>query len=413
MDFNPAKPSIMHVDINSCFAAIEQQANPHLRGKPVAVAAFTTPAGCILAASVEAKRLGIKTGMRVGEGREIYPELIVLPPDPWKYRFIHLKLKKLLLEYAPEVYPRSIDEFVLKPACPSEALLAKGDGIKRRIREEIGEWITVSVGIASNRYLAKIAAGLRKPDGLDEINKDNFLKVYKGLALRDLTGIKYANEARLNSVGIYSVLDFYSAPVVKIKAAFHSITGLYWHMRLAGYEVDDVEFARRSYGNSVALGRNLSKVSELSPILARLTEKMSARIRAAGYKARGIHLALLLKNGGFWHKGRLTVKELFDSRDFFKEARRLLVEALPLERQEIPVANIAVSSFALTKNQNSQLELFCDVPKNESLTRAVDEINKKWGDFTLGLASARRGENVVLDRIAFGGVRELEQSLQL
>ena len=114
MDFNSSSSSIMHIDLNSCFAAIEQQANPFLRGKPVAVAAFSSPNGCILAASVEAKRLGIKTGMRVKEGKEFFPKLIVLTPDPWKYRCVHQNLRELLSDYSPEVHPKSIDEFVIK-----------------------------------------------------------------------------------------------------------------------------------------------------------------------------------------------------------------------------------------------------------------------------------------------------------
>ena len=96
----------MHIDLNSCFATIEQQANPFLRGKPIAVAAFTSPKGSILAASVEAKRLGIKTGMRVRDGRAIYPKLIVLSPDPWKYRNVHLSLRKLISDYTNDFYAK-------------------------------------------------------------------------------------------------------------------------------------------------------------------------------------------------------------------------------------------------------------------------------------------------------------------
>ncbi|MEK7470692.1 MAG: DNA polymerase IV, partial [Patescibacteria group bacterium] len=102
----------MHIDLNSCFATIEQQANPFLRGKPIAVGAYTTPNGCILAASVEAKRLGIKTGMRVKDGKVLYPKLIVLPSDPNKYRDVHLKLRKIISEYTNDFSPKSIDEFV-------------------------------------------------------------------------------------------------------------------------------------------------------------------------------------------------------------------------------------------------------------------------------------------------------------
>lgn len=399
----------MHIDLNSCFATIEQQANPFLRGKPIVVAAFTTDKGCILAASVEAKRLGIKTGMRVMDGKRIYPKLLVLSPDPPKYRNVHLKLRKLISEYTADFSPKSIDEFVLDmkdyPKLLAGSMKEVGMEIKRRIKSDIGEWLTVSVGIAPNRYLAKIAAGLRKPDGLDEINKDNFWDIYSRLKLTDLTSIKERNAARLNSWGIYSVLDFYQAPVFKLKAAFHSITGLYWHTRLSGYEVDNIEFGRRSYGNSTALGRNIFKSSELSPILARLTEKMCSRLRAAGYAARGIHLALVFKDGSWWHKGRTLPEAKFDSRDFFKAAFRLLIEANP----QTPVLNLAVSSFGLTKDSSLQLDFFDDIERKKELILAEDNINEKWGGFTVGSARSFGGAREVLDRIAFGGVKELEE----
>jgi DNA polymerase-4 len=389
MEFNKNPSAVMHIDINSCFATIEQQANPNLRGKPIVVAAFTTNKGCILASSIEAKRFGIKTGMRVMDGKKIYPDLVVLSPDPWKYRNVHLKLRNLLLEYSPEVIPKSIDEFVIKPVASSMHNVACE--IKRRIKKEIGEWITVSIGIAPNRYLAKIAAGLHKPDGLDEINKDNFLDIYSKLKLTDLTGIKVRNAARLNCLGIYSVLDFYNAPVWKLKAAFHSITGLYWHVRLTGYEVDDIEYGRHSYGNSVAIGESLSKIEELSPILSRLTEKMCSRVRMAGYRASGVHLAIIYKNGFWWHKGRLT-------EDIYKGVFRLLLEANPSS----PVLNLAVSCYGLTRINSLQLNIFENLEKNEDLFKSVDKLNKRWGDFTVTRARSMGGAKFVLDRIAFG-----------
>ncbi len=403
----------MHIDLNSCFATVEQQANPLLRGKPVAVAAFTSPGGCILASSVEAKRLGIKTGMRVREGRQIYRNLMVLPPDPWKYRNVHIKLRNVISEYTNDFSPKSIDEFVLNmegyPLLREKNMRDVACEIKERIKKEIGEWLTVSVGIAPNRYLAKIAAGLRKPDGLDEINKGNFLTIYRKLKLTDLTGIKERNAARLSSVGIYSVLDFYEAPVWRLRAAFHSINALYWHTRLAGYEIDNVEFGRRSYGNSVALGPNLSKMEEISPILARLTEKTCSRLRGAGYKAGGIHLALVYKAGEWWHKGRLLGGALFDSREIYKGLFRLLSESPTGKGAGGYVLNVAVSCFSLTKENSLQLEIFDDVPKKEKLVEAQDNINEFYGAFTIGSARSFGGGKVVLDRIAFGGVKELEE----
>ncbi len=400
--FNQEKPTVLHVDINSCFATIEQQANPFLRGKPVAVAAFTTPKGCILAASVDAKKIGIKTGMMVREGRKIYPKLVVLPSDPWKYRHVHLKLKKLLSDYSDKVYPKSIDEFALDLkdylSLKETPLKLVAQEIKERIKKEIGDYITVSIGIAPNKYLAKVAAGFKKPDGLIEIDKSNFLDFYSKMKLTDLTGIKTGNATRLNCQGIFSVLDFYNAPIWKLKSAFHSITGLYWHLRLAGYEIDNVDFARRSFGNSVAIGKNLSGTSELSPILARLTEKMGGRLRAAGYRASGVHLTIIYKDGTWWHKGKLLSSSLSDSRDFYKPAFRLLLEANPRS----PVLNLAVSCFGLTKDKSLQLEIFENIEKKDNLIKAWDSVNERWGDFSVGTAKGFSAEKIVLDRVAFG-----------
>src|SRR5690606_34184604 len=106
--FNPASPTILHIDLNSCFATVEQQANPLLRGRPIGVAAYTTPNGCVLAPSVEAKRAGCKTGMRVRDCLQLCPGMIILAPDPNKYRYVHLQLKKLLNSYTDLVYPKSV-----------------------------------------------------------------------------------------------------------------------------------------------------------------------------------------------------------------------------------------------------------------------------------------------------------------
>lgn len=392
----------MHIDLNSCFATIEQQANPFLRGKPIAVAAYNSPGGCILAPSIEAKRLGIKTGIRVYEARKIYKNLIVLTPDPWKYRNIHIKLKNLILEYTNDFLPKSIDEFVLNltdyATLKARPLKIVAQEIKQRIKCEIGDWLTVSIGIAPNRYLAKIAAGLHKPDGLDEISKDNFLEIYSGLKLTDLTGIKERNALRLNSMGILTVLDFYRAPVWKLRAAFRSITGLYWHTRLLGWEIDNVEFGRRSYGNSTAIGATVATKEDVLPILSNLVQKTSARLRNAGYKARGIHLMLAYKDGSWWHKGQKTSRALFDSRDIFKEASRILYA----HHTDKPTKNVAVSVFDLIKTNDLQLDFFEDQEKKEATMKVVDDVNQRWGEFVVKSGRTLLAKQKVLDRIAFG-----------
>lgn len=410
--FNSNPSTILHIDLNSCFATIEQQANPLLRGKPIAVAAYTTPNGCILAPSIEAKRFGVKTGMRVKEGKALCPPLIVLSPDPWKYRNVHLALRRLLSEYTVDLVPKSIDEFVLNLAgylplkdSPCKVMHRVAMEIKQRIKREIGEWLTVSIGIAPNRFLAKVASSLHKPDGLDEINKDNFWNVYSSLRLTDLPYIKMRNAARLNRMGIFTVLDFYNAPLWKLKAAFKSINGYYWYTRLRAWEIDDVAFSRRSYGNSYALPKPLLTPEELSPILAKLVTKMSARVRRAGYKVKGIHLAILYRDWSFWHKGISFQREFFDTRDIYKQAYRLLCSS-PIKK---PVRNLSVTSFNLINHSGLQLQLFEDVEKKEELTQAIDKVNERWGDFVIAPARMLGTQNLVPDRIAFGGVKELEE----
>lgn len=410
LPFNRKPSTIIHIDLNSCFASIEQQANPLLRGKPIAVAAYTTPSGCILAPSVEAKRRGVKVGMRVKDGQLLCPNLLVLPPDPRKYRHVHLMLRKLLSFYTDKLTPRSIDEFVLDlegyPAFQKGAReIAKE--IKERIREEIGEWLTVSIGIAPNRFLAKTASALHKPDGLDEINYKNFIQVYRRLNLTDLCGIKQRNAARLYLLGIFSILDFYRAPITLLKAAFNSIAGYYWYLRLRGWEIDAVEFSRKSFGNSFALPRHLSDVKNSPLLLRKLVEKTGARLRRAGFMAKGIHVAVLFRDYSFWHHGHNLENPVFDSRDIYKEAMRIFFSC-PYQK---PVAQLAVSCFNLVRKETLQTDLFGELSKKESLVAAVDKINEYWGDFTITPARMLGKHQVIIDRIAFGGVKELEEEI--
>jgi len=413
--FNPAEPTVMHVDLNSCFASIEQQANPHLRGKPVVIAAYTTPGGCVLTASREAKLLHIDTGMRVGEARAICPSVIVLPPDPWKYRFVNRRLLAILKSYTADVEVKSIDEMVLD--CREAPFLegrAEGVrvkmqqaacGIKRRIKDEIGEWLTVSVGIAPNRYLAKIGAGLHKPDGLDVIDRLNIETILAEMALEKLTGIKSGYGGRLRQYGIQSAMDFYRAPIHTLKTAFHSVVGYHWWLRLHGWEADDREFGRRSFGQSYALYKPYAPSDiRLSQILCQLTEKMARRMRADGYCASGIHISCLFSDYSYWHRGRKLPRALYAGHDLYEEARTVL--SLAPDR---PVRILAVSCHYLSGTHYEQGELFADNTRKRALVAALDAIQDRFGDFVIHPGRMMNMEHKVLDRIAFGGVKGLEE----
>jgi len=406
--FNDAPSYLMHIDLNSCFATIEQQANPLLRGRPIAVAAYNSPNGCILAPSIEAKKFGIKTGFRVKEGKALCPGLIILSPDPDKYRYIHLKLRQLLLSYTTDLTPKSIDEFVLNfQNFPSfnTGLLAAGRQIKTRIKQEIGDWLTVSIGIGPNRFLAKLASNLKKPDGLEEINYQNYFEIYSKLKLPDLNGINTRLTARLNSGGIYTVLQFYESNIYDLRSVFHSISGYYWYLRLRGYEIDDIDFGRKSFGNMYSLPKHFSDSQDLSPVLHKLIEKMSFRLRSGGYKAKGIHLGILYTDHTFWHQGKIFHNHLFDSGDIFRASFRLLL----LSGCKKPVANISVSCFDLTQNPTVQLDLFSSVLKKINLSKAVDSINQKYGHFVVSPSAMLGTSSLVPDRIGFGSIGDLTE----
>ncbi len=433
LKFNSQPPTWIHIDLNSCFASIEQQANPLLRGKPIAVAAYTTPRGCILAPSVEAKRYGVKTGMRVIEGKQLCPELIILPSDPPKYRFINRALLKLFNEYSPSVFIRSIDEMLLnfdylvtannsmiktsrqwtnasngdiKQKTPNHPLLTIAREIKTRIKTEIGDWLTVSIGISTNPYLAKLAAGLHKPDGLDEINQHNILNILSSLQLVDLPYIKDRNALRLNLVGIKTPIDFYFASPQRLKAAFQSIQGHYWYLRLHGFVVDAVEWERRSVGHSYALPKFTNDRKVLHRLLCKLVEKMGARLRKNNWTAQGVHVACEYIDSSFWHKGHKFPQPMYASSDLLACAEKIL-DTAPLTR---PVRVLAVSCFALTEDLYGQLTLFRDELKKRALTQAVDQINERWGEFFVVPATMINMQDEVLDRISFGSVRDMPQN---
>ncbi len=314
----------------------------------------------------------------------------------------------MLGTYTDKVTPKSIDEFVMDlegAPCRRRGMVEVATEIKKRVREEVGDFLRVSVGIAPNRWLAKTGASLHKPDGLDVIDKGNFLTIYMGLKLADLCGIKGNNAARLNYFGIFSVVDFWAARATVLKAAFGSVLGYYWYLRLRGFEVDDVVFARRSYGNSYALPKPVSCPEELSPILHKLVFKMGMRMRRAGYRARGVHVGMLYRDFSWWHHGQVQPDPIFDSRDIYKAARRIMVSS-PYRK---PVHTLAVSGFDLVKQGVLQTTFLEEVAKKESLVAAVDKVNERWGNFVLTPALMLGAADLVPDRIAFGGIKELEE----
>jgi DNA polymerase-4 len=400
INFNPATPNIMHIDLNSCFASVEQQANPLLRGKPLAVAAYDAPYGAILAPSVEAKLYGIKTGMSVREGRELCPFLVVREPDPPKYRQVHKQIGDLLNDYSDHVISKSIDEYclTLRSGYGKEQLDLQqiAHEIKSRIKSEIGDHLRVSIGVSTNQILAKLASGLHKPDGFDILDHTNYSEIYGRVKLQDFCGINKRNEIRLNKVGIFTSTQFYQSDIQTLKSAFESILGRYWYTRLRGYEVDDVTFKRRSYGQSYVLPRPM-EIVEWRPILAKLIAKAARRLRSAGYYSTGIGLSLHFGDKSRWHTTHQGSSAIHDDAN-------LLSFALSLYERDSPkkmVKKIAVTCFGL-ETDTGQLSCLVDTVKQKSLVKSLDELNNKWGEYSVSYGSFLGSKGHVKDSIAFG-----------
>ncbi len=409
LPINRNEPTTLWIDMNSCFASVEQQANHLLRGKPVAVAAYTTPSGCVVSPSIEAKRHGCKVGMTVRECRQLCRGLVVLPPDPRKYRYVHQEFNRIFKDYSPDVVPKSIDEacieFAGTPILKRMSMVDVAKEIKGRVKNEVGDWLTVSVGISTNRFLAKLAAGLHKPDGLDVLTHENLMETYRSLELTDLCGINTRYEARLNAGGIFSPTDFYNASTDHLqKSVFKSINGYYWYLRLRGWEIDSVSFDRRSYGQMYSLPKATADRKQLAKYLMKLTEKMGSRMRHGGFAAQGVHLSCIYNDYTHWHRGKKFSATLYTSQELYVKVL-LLLNSQPEWK---PVSKVAVSSFSLVPYNNDQATLFDDdYTKRRRLSDALDCVNTKYGDFTITPALMFGMGNEIIDRISFGSVKEM------
>lgn len=400
---NTNKPLIMHIDLNSCFATIEQQANPLLRNKPIIVAAYATENGCILSPSIEAKKYGIKTGMKVKDAKIICPTVIIRTPDPNKYRDVHQKFISIFSQYCPYVFPRSIDEAILDFSSVRHMypnLIDVANEIKKRMRDEIGECISASIGISTNNFLAKLGASIKKPDGLLVIDYRNLLRIYGSITLLDFQGINVRFESRLNHAGIYSPIEMFQASYQTLqKKAFHSIIGKHWYYKLRGWETDQLEFPRKTYGHQYALRKKTKNIAEISNILMKLCEKTGRRLRKKGYVANGIHISLRFSNYTFWHKGKKLFQATWTTNDLYKQAKNILLQS-PLVSE---ITLISIHCFNLSRPTGYQESLLdMSIIKKTAITKAVDEINDKFGEFTIIPATMIDMENIVVDRIAFG-----------
>ncbi len=406
--YNTERPLIMHIDLNSCFATVEQQSRPMLRGRPIVVVNRPSQNGAIVTASYEAKRLGVTMGMRTQEAKRLVPDLVALESDPAKYRYVYHKMMAIMKTYSAHITMKSIDEGVIDFHHSTEAIQHRdlkdiGEEIKQRLRDEIGCAMRCNVGIGPNRFLAKTAAGLHKPDGLDIIDHTNLRSTLARLKLTDLTGIASANQQRLNSVGIYTPLEFLDADSTTLnRIVFKSICGDQWFQRLRGWEVDDVPHPLKTIGRQYVLeGSNLSR-PEIIQRLHHLCESVGSKLRSQNKLARGVYVYAKTNDRGYWHARHLCDLPFFSDTAIYSQASLLFARAPQSIRE------IGISCYQLEDDMGDQLSLFGDeLAREQHITEAIDAINNRFGDRTIHTLDTLDANLFVKRKIPFGSTRYL------
>ena len=401
---------VMYVDLNSCFATVEQQARPLLRYKPVAVTNRLVPNSCIIAASYEAKALGVKVGMRRCEATDLCPGLIFAETEPSKYVYVHQKFREILESYSSKVVMKSVDEGVveLSGAALGEERTAMEIGleVKQRLREEIGCYMRCNVGLGPNRWLAKVAAELHKPDGLDRITVADLERVYSGLELLDLPGINVRMKRRLNAVGIWTPLEFYLAPEeVLVKMVCKSIDGTKWYKRLRGIEVDDFESEVQTVGRQYVLESRILSRGEVLKRILHLAEDVGYRLRSKGLYARGVQLFVTYYDARYQSEKILSQRAFNTDAEIMERAKRLY------ERVGEGVRMVSVTVYKVQREPSAEVSLFDgDVQRAERLCKAEDAVNKRFGPRTLHSA-VTLGTEQIKTKIPFGSVRYLDRGI--
>ena len=413
LPLNREEPQVMHIDLNSCFATVEQQARPMLRGRPVGI---TNRRGekarysCIVAASYEAKALGVKVGMRADEALTYAPGMVLLETDPPKYHYVYQKLVAIMRSYSPDVSMKSIDEGVIdfhgtREHINRRSLEEIGLEIKQRLREEVGCWMRCNIGIAPNRFLAKLAASLHKPDGMDVIDYRNLRQVLSKLKLTDLHGIAERNQARLNAAGIYTPLQFLDAPSELLRRqVFHSICGEDWYQRLRGHEIDNHGHDTKTIGRQYVLEDTRLDEATINSRLAYLCETTGMKLRYKGFSARGIMVYARYASGDYWYERRMFKTTFFSNAEVHRRAM-LLFNRRPHHDY---VREIGVTCYQLTPSDRAQISLLDEVNRENWLTEAVDRINEQYGEFTVTFAGSFPSRGVVKQKIPFGTTRYFE-----
>ena len=408
--------------MNSFFASVEQQENPHLRGKPILVAPLLSDSTCAIAASHEAKALGISTGTPVRMARKICPEIAVIEARPAVYLDYHRAIVETLNELFVTVKVLSVDEMACKVGGlhkTREEEEQLGREIKARLTRRLGTMMRCSVGVADNVFLAKVASETQKPDGLTIWRNEEAMQNLRRLSLLDLPGIGSRMAVRLERHGIYTTRQLLEADAIALRRAWGSVAGARWWFMLRGsqdadygmYERDE----RKSVGHSHVLPPEFRTQEGAEKILIRLLSKALKRLRDYGQAASSVELQITYRH-----------RRTFEKRCWRVASRKHLhaneeTTWLPIMRGILGVGGrvsgnrprpfacpeawepiaAAVRFTGLLYCRDLNLSLFDDPMERTYLWNVVDAINKTRG-YVLDIASVYALRQEAPQRISFG-----------
>ncbi len=373
---------VLHVDMDAFYAAIEQRDDPSLRGKPVIVGGRNRR-GVVSTASYEARPFGVHSAMPMSRALRLCPQALVVPPRMGVYAAVSAEVMAVLGDFTPLVEPLSLDEaFLDMTGC--EGLFGAPRQMAEAIRRAIAEKtrLTASVGIAANKFLAKLASDLNKPDGITEVPYGREAEFIAPLPIRRLWGVGPKSAERLERIGLRTIGDVQRADRAWLCRRVGAGLGEHIHAlaRAQDPRVVDAARGRKSIGSEVTLDDDIRGRAAIEPVLRRQCERVARSLRESGLEARGVRVKLRYSEGF-----RLATRQAAldtpaeDSRTLFARATELL-ERLDLEQ---PIRLVGAAAFDLRPAPGrSQLGLFDDPApaRRGELERAMDRIRERFGD---------------------------------
>jgi DNA polymerase-4 len=370
------RAEILHADLDAFYAAVEQRDNPRLRGRPVIVGG-----GVVLAASYEAKAFGIRTAMGGWEARRLCPHAIVVPPRMAAYSDASKAVYRIFEDTSPLVEGISIDEAFLdvrgmERIAGSPADIARR--LKRRVLVEVG--LPITVGVARTKFLAKVASGVAKPDGLLVVPPERELQFLHRLPVERLWGVGPVTADKLRRWGIASVGQVAALEEETLVLMLGRAVGRHLHALAHNRDPRRVEARRRrrSMGAQSALGRRPRSFAEIDARLVALVDRVTGRMRGAGRVGRTVILRLRFGDFTRATRSRTLWRPTAETQTILLAARELLIEAAPLLRTRgLTLVGITVTN--LEDARAIQLLLPFALDRREALDGAIDTVRDRFG----------------------------------